>query len=50
MQQILISLISEQTIPNIAFIKKSKEDRINFSEYWFVTTFKMEEKSCSNWI
>jgi hypothetical protein len=56
MANILVSLVSDQTIPNINFIKLAK----SFDEYWFITTPYSEgeekdgsrnpQKSKSNWI
>ena len=56
-KKILISLVSDQTVPNITFIKTAK---VIFDEYWFITTEYSEglekdgsfniAKSKSNWI
>ena len=45
--KILISLVSDQTIPNVRFIKEYKE---NVSDFLFVSTQKMENKGCCDWI
>jgi hypothetical protein len=45
MKKILVSLISDQTIPNVQFIKEMIAD-----EYLFVTTETMEKKGVLNWI
>lgn len=47
MKKILISLVSDQTIPNVRFIKEYKED---VSDFLFVSTQKMEKKGCRDWI
>ena len=48
MKTILVSLISEQTIPNVLLIKELKD----IDQHIFITTQKMEdEKKCrSDWI
>jgi len=43
---ILVSLISDQTIPNVLFIKEQK----NVEKYIFVTTNKMELNGKSQWV
>ncbi len=44
---ILVSLISDQTIPNIQLIKEFKTD---VDTYLFITTVDMEKKGCRTWI
>lgn len=46
MKNILVSLISDQTIPNIEFIK----EKPNVDAYLFLTTKGMEKKGCREWI
>lgn len=46
MKTTLISLISDQTIPNVQFIKEKKE----VDNYLFVTSEDMESKGVTNWI
>ncbi len=45
MKSILVSLISDQTIPNVQFIKEMIAD-----EYLFITTEAMEKKGVLNWV
>jgi len=47
MYTILISLLSDQTIPNVLFIKELMYRNENIDEYVFVSTYKMEEKNKS---
>ena len=45
MRSILVSLISDQTIPNVQFIKEKLVD-----EYLFISTEAMEKKGVLNWV
>jgi hypothetical protein len=45
MKTTLVSLISDQTIPNIQFIKEKKADN-----YLFISTESMEKKGVTHWI
>lgn len=45
MKKILVSLVGNETIPNVQFIKQQKVD-----SYLFVTTEQMEYKGISDWI
>ena len=45
MKTILVSLISDQTIPNVQFIKEKIVD-----EYLFISSEAMEKKGILNWI
>lgn len=47
MSKILVSLVSEQTIPNVEFIKEM-EDQIDY--FLFITTKSMEENGNRKWI
>jgi hypothetical protein len=47
MKKLLVSLISDQTIPNVQFIKEKQDEDTYFL---FVSTQKMEEKGIKNWI
>jgi len=44
---LLVSLVSDQTIPNVQLIKEFKEQ---VTDYLFITTKKMEEKGMREWI
>ncbi|WP_053991292.1 Card1-like endonuclease domain-containing protein [Mangrovimonas sp. TPBH4] len=45
MKTVLVSLISNQTIPNLQFIKEKKADG-----YLFISTYKMEKEGITNWL
>ena len=45
MKTVLVSLLSDQTIPNVQFIKEKLVD-----EYLFISTEEMEKKGILNWI
>jgi len=45
--QLIISILSDQTVQNVMFIKQMKNEQ---TEYLFVSTQKMEEKGVKNWI
>lgn len=47
MKTLLVSLVSDQTLPNVQLIKELKKD---ITDYLFITTEKMEKKGCRNWI
>ena len=47
MKTLLVSLVSDQTIPNVQLINELKDNK---TEYLFITTKKMEEKGCRQWI
>jgi hypothetical protein len=47
METILVSLISEQTIPNVLFIKEI-QNSINVDYYFFITTEEMEREESGN--
>jgi hypothetical protein len=47
MNTLLISLVSDQTLPNVQLIKEMKNE---VSEYLFISTEKMEKKGCRRWI
>lgn len=47
MKSVLVSLVSDQTIPNVEFIK---EKRSETDEYLFLTTNSMEQKGVKEWI
>jgi hypothetical protein len=47
MKNLLVTLLSDQTIPNVQFIKEKRNDNTSFL---FVSTPKMEEKGVKNWI
>ncbi len=47
MKTILVSLISDQTLPNVQLIKEFKNE---VDEYFFISTNRMEEKGCRKWI
>ncbi len=46
-KNILVSLVSDQTIPNVQLIKQIKDQ---ITDYFFVTTKGMEEKGTRSWI
>ncbi len=50
MSKILVNIVSDQTFPNIIFIKILENEQDNFDQYWFVTTEYIETKNRSNWI
>lgn len=47
MKTLLISLVSDQTLPNVQLIKELKKD---VDDYLFITTEGMEKKGCRLWI
>jgi len=47
MKTLLISLVSDQTLPNVQLIKEFQKEVDN---YLFITTDKMEKKGCRRWI
>ncbi|OJV38778.1 MAG: hypothetical protein BGO29_14150 [Bacteroidales bacterium 36-12] len=47
MKTLLVSLISDQTLPNVQLIKEFKDE---VDEYFFISTDRMEEKGCRKWI
>jgi hypothetical protein len=47
---IVILLISEQTLPNCIFIKELGQRAIDIDKYIFISTKKMEEQGRSKWI
>lgn len=47
MKTLLVSLVSDQTLPNVQLIKELKNE---VSHYLFITTDKMEKKGCRKWI
>src|SRR5690554_7453771 len=47
MKTLLISLVSDQTLPNVQLIKEMKSE---VTEYLFISTEKMEKKGCRRWI
>ncbi|MDR1898214.1 MAG: DUF1887 family protein [Prevotellaceae bacterium] len=47
MKTLLVTLIGDQTIPNVQFIKDKQDDKTLFL---FVSTKKMEEKGVKDWI
>jgi len=44
MNNVLVSLVSDQTIPNVLFIKEMEKEREDVRMYLFVSTEKMENK------
>lgn len=47
MKTLLISLVSDQTLPNVQLIKELKKE---VTDYLFVSTEKMERMGCRRWI
>ncbi len=47
MKTLLISLVSDQTVPNVQLINEFKGDNV---DYQFITTNAMETKGCRKWI
>ncbi len=47
MKTLLISLVSDQTIPNVQLIKELKSE---VDDYIFISTIAMERKGCRKWI
>lgn len=47
MKTLLISLISDQTLPNVRLIKEMKD---TVSDYLFISTKGMESKGCRKWV
>ena len=47
MKTLLISLVSDQTLPNLQLIKELKKE---VTDYLFVSTEKMERMGCRRWI
>lgn len=47
MKTLLISLVSDQTLPNVQLVKELKKE---VTDYLFITTEKMEKKGCRRWI
>lgn len=47
MKTLLISLVSDQTLPNVQLIKEFKKE---VTDYLFISTEKMEKKGCRLWI
>jgi len=46
-KNLMVTLVSDQTIPNIQLIKEFSNEN---SDFLFVTTVGMEQKGCRNWI
>lgn len=44
---LLVSLVSDQTIPNVQLIKEFENEA---TDYLFISTYGMEKKGCRNWI
>lgn len=47
MKTLLISLVSDQTLPNVQLVKEMKKE---VTDYLFISTEKMEKKGCRRWI
>ena len=47
MKTLLISLVSDQTVPNVQLINEFKNE---YTDYQFITTKAMEAKGCRIWI
>lgn len=47
MKTLLISLVSDQTLPNVQLVKEMK---MEVTDYLFISTEKMEKKGCRRWI
>lgn len=47
MKTLLISLVSDQTLPNVQLVKEMKK---GVPDYLFISTEKMEKKGCRRWI
>lgn len=47
MKTLLISLVSDQTLPNVQLVKELKKE---VTDYLFISTEKMEKKGCRRWI
>lgn len=47
MKTLLISLVSDQTVPNVQLINEFKNE---YTDYQFITTKAMEAKGCRKWI
>ncbi len=47
MKTLLVSLVSDQTLPNVQLIKEFKH---LIDEYFFISTDRMEAKGCRKWI